>query len=123
MQFNGGGGTWILQDSMTVTSTMTLTGGTLDTSANNQEILLQGGWVSNGGSFNARKSTVTLNGSNAQIINSAGTVFEVLWDSNAAANGVTFASSFTATLTSASHGWSNGMIIRRLAVALALEVW
>src|SRR5258708_37341091 len=36
--FNGSGGYWTLQDSMTVTSSMTITNGTLDTSASNFDI-------------------------------------------------------------------------------------
>ena len=55
----------MLGSSMTVTSTITLTAGTLDTSVSNFNIKLLGGWVGNGGTFAANGSTVTLAGTSA----------------------------------------------------------
>jgi hypothetical protein len=99
VQFNGPGGYWTLGSSLTVTSTMTLTKGTLDTSASgNQAILLGGFWTNNGGIFKSNGSTITFNGSAAQKFTELSTTtFAVLVDSNTSVGGVTFASSFTAT--------------------------
>src|SRR4029077_8134851 len=79
---NGSGGYWPLKDSMTITSTMTLTAGTLDTSSSNNAILLGGGWANTGGTFTAHQSTVTLNGASPQTISNAGQAIGILIDSN-----------------------------------------
>ena len=98
LYFNGSGGYWTLQDSMTVLSTMTLSAGTLDTnSGGSYAMSVGGGWLNNGGTFTVNGSTVTFTGSAAQVINNAGQSFAVLVDSNTSSGGVVFASSFTAT--------------------------
>jgi len=61
--FNGSGGYWTLQDSMTALSNVTLTAGTLDTnSGSNLGIAVAGDWNNNGGTFTPNQSTVTFNG-------------------------------------------------------------
>src|SRR5205823_3756317 len=59
--FNGvANASWVLQDSMTVLSSMTLTLGSLDTSAANSfGMNIGGSWINNGGKFFANKSTIT----------------------------------------------------------------
>jgi hypothetical protein len=97
LYFNGSGGYWTLQDSMTVLSTMTLSAGTLDTnSGNSNPLSLGGGWLNNGGTFTVNQSTVTLVGNTAQVVQNAGQAFSVILDSNTSGGGVVFASSFTA---------------------------
>jgi len=54
---NGTGGYWTMQDSMTLTSTMTLTAGSLDTSSNNYGITVGRDWKNNGGNFIVNQST------------------------------------------------------------------
>ncbi|MFA5975688.1 MAG: hypothetical protein WC859_05915, partial [Elusimicrobiota bacterium] len=118
IQFNGSG-SWVLQDSMTVTSTMTLTQGTLDTNtsasacgSNSCNLLVSGGWLTNGGTLLVRNSTITFNGSAAQMINNNNQSFGVLVDSNTSANGITFLSSFTATsLTADGAGLGSAMAL------------
>jgi len=62
--FNGTGGYWTMQDSMTVISSMTLTAGTLDTnSGSNLGISVGKSWFNNGGIFVSNLSTVTFTGS------------------------------------------------------------
>src|SRR5262249_40424647 len=67
LQFNNAGGYWTLQDSMTIVSTMSITQGTLDTSAANCaggscNVSVGGSWVATSGAFVANSSTVTLGG-------------------------------------------------------------
>ena len=98
LYFNGSGGYWTLQDSMTVLSTMTLTAGTLDTnSGGGYPMSVSGGWLNNGGNFTVNGSTLTLTGNSAQVVRNAGQPFAVIVDSNSSSDGVVFASSFTAT--------------------------
>ena len=85
MILNGSGGYWTLQDSMTVTSTLTITQGALDTSGNNCSgaacsMSVAAGWLNNGGRFVANTSTVTFNGTiAAQNITSRGSPFYNLY--------------------------------------------
>ncbi len=67
IQFNGSGGYWTLQDSMTVTSQITLAAGTLDTSVSNLAMTVGGNWFNNGGFFVANQSTVTFTGASAAL--------------------------------------------------------
>jgi len=59
---NGAGGYWTMLDSMTLTSTMTITGGTLNTGSGNNAILVGRNWRNSVGAFIANQSTVTFNG-------------------------------------------------------------
>src|SRR5262249_51968349 len=70
VQFNGSGGYWTLQDSITVGLTLTLTNGNVDSGAN-QAIWLGGSWWNNGGSYLPNASTVTFASTNVgqKIIN------------------------------------------------------
>ena len=70
VNFNGSG-SWVLQDSMTVVSTMTLANGTLDTSAANCSgtscnMAVGGSWYETNGSFLTNTSTITFNSATAQ---------------------------------------------------------
>jgi|GEM_PF-4576455 len=66
--FNGNGGYWTLQDSMTVRSTLTLAAGTLDSHAvGNYGLSVGREWLNTGGSFIANLSTVTLTGTIAGL--------------------------------------------------------
>ncbi len=96
--FNGTGGSWVLQDSMTVVSTMTISAGTLDTnSVSINAISLGGDWLmANPGRFAVNKSTVTFIGTSGQTITNLGQDFHVLVDSNTSSGGLIFTSSFTA---------------------------
>src|SRR5262249_9062944 len=49
VQFNNSAGSWVLQDSMTVTSSVTITQGRFDMSASS--VALGGSWLNIGGSF------------------------------------------------------------------------
>lgn len=74
--FNGTGGYWTLQDSMTVLADLTLIAGALDTnSTKNNAIAVKGNWLNNGGSFVANGSTVTFTGASAELITSNGNAF------------------------------------------------
>src|SRR5207302_6637215 len=112
VQVNGAGGYWTLIDSMTLTSTMTLTAGTLDTAS--QAILSMGNWTNNSGTFKANQSTITFAGGAAQTFNELSTTtFNMLVDSNTSSGGVTFASSFTAS----------GLTVNGAALASATTVY
>jgi len=56
--FNGSGGYWTMQDSMTLTGAMTISAGTLDTGSN-QNMSVRTDWLNNGGTFLSNGSTVT----------------------------------------------------------------
>ena len=58
IQFNNAAGSWVMQDSMTVTSTMTISAGTLNTNVNSP-ISVGGSWWNTNGSFTVNGSTVT----------------------------------------------------------------
>src|SRR5262249_24902345 len=73
--FSGTGG-WVLQDSMTVVSTMTLSGGTLD-SANN-DITVGGSWWNTGTNFIPNTATVLFTGGNTQKLRSNGRNFSTV---------------------------------------------
>ncbi len=68
VQFAGVGGYWTLQDSMTVTSTMTITSGTLDTkSGSNFGISVGSEWLNSNGTFTVNNSTVTWTGAGSNL--------------------------------------------------------
>jgi hypothetical protein len=111
--FNGGGN-WVLQDSMTVVSTMTLASGNLNTNAaSNFGISLGGDWLTTGGNFTVNLSTVTLIGTTGQKISNAGQAFWILYDSNTTGGGVAFASSFTAA----------GLVVNGSSLASATTIY
>jgi hypothetical protein len=95
--FNGAGGTWVLQDSMTVVSTMTLGAGTLNTNTTNLGISIGGDWLNPGGTFVANQSTVTFNGATGQRVHNNGQAFAVVIGSNTSSGGLIFSSSFSAS--------------------------
>jgi hypothetical protein len=68
--FNGAGGTWTLNNALTVNGDLALTAGTLDASATNYGISVAGDWTKTSGAFTARGGTVTLNGTNQSIAGS-----------------------------------------------------
>src|SRR5262249_27179596 len=77
-----GSGYWTLQDTMTVTSTMTISAGTLDPSSNNCtsgtascDIKVGGSWSSAGGTFVPQTSTVTFNSAVIQTLDPRGINF------------------------------------------------
>ena len=63
--FNGSGGTWVMQDSMTVISTIALQGGTLNTKTGTalNGLAVGGEWINGGGVFVTNNSSVTFTGS------------------------------------------------------------
>lgn len=68
VDFNGSGGYWTLQDSMTVTSSMTLTNGTLDThSVGNYALSIEKEWLNIGGIFVVNASSVTMTGAGSSL--------------------------------------------------------
>jgi fibronectin-binding autotransporter adhesin len=77
VDFNGSGGYWTLQDSMTVRASLLLDAGTLDTSVSgNYGILVGREWLTTGGSLNAHLSTTTFTGATTNLrIQSGGNVF------------------------------------------------
>lgn len=67
--FDNASGTFLLEDTLDVNGTLTLTAGTVDTkTGENNAIQLAGHWLNNGGTFTARASTVTLDGGNQSIV-------------------------------------------------------
>jgi hypothetical protein len=80
LYFNGAGGYWTLQDSMTVISSVTLTGGTLDTSSSNYGISVGNDWLNNGGAFAVNQSTLTFYGNaTGKKVMSRGYPFYNVW--------------------------------------------
>ncbi|HMO32054.1 MAG TPA: YDG domain-containing protein [Lacibacter sp.] len=69
---SSGSGTKTLAANTVINDNLELNSGTLDVTTNNRSITLGGNWVNNGGSFNGRSGTVTLNGT-AQSISGSGT--------------------------------------------------
>ena len=66
LTFNGSGGNWALQDTLTVASNLTVTAGTLN--ANNQNIALAGNLtIANGAGFTKGSGTLTLNGASQNL--------------------------------------------------------
>src|ERR1022692_544828 len=61
LTFNGSGGTWTLNNALTVKNNLTISAGSLDSSTSSYGITVGGAW-SNAGSFTPRSGTVTLNG-------------------------------------------------------------
>lgn len=64
---NGFGGTYTLQDALTVSNDLTITAGTLDTKSGSDFAISVGNTWSNSGTFTARNGTVTLNGTDQAI--------------------------------------------------------
>ncbi len=68
VQFNNAGGYWTLQDSMTVTASLTLSAGTLDTNvASSFGISVGGEWLNISGTFAANSCTVTWTGAGSNL--------------------------------------------------------
>ena len=67
--FNGAGGTWVLQDSMTVISSITLNAGTLNSNTGTALNGLAVGreWINGGGTFLTNSSSVTFTGSGTNL--------------------------------------------------------
>src|SRR5207302_665516 len=103
---NGSGGYWTLQDSMTVTSNMTITAGTLDTSGSNLGISVGGSWSNTGGAFTTNQSTVTFTATTAgQTIRSKGSPFKTVNIGSAGAGGYwTLIDSMTVSTATISSG-------------------
>ena len=72
--FNGAGGTWVLQDSMTVISSITLNAGTLNSNTGTalNGLAVGGEWINGGGVFVTNSSSVTFTGSGKQSAHSIG---------------------------------------------------
>ena len=73
-----GAGTWTLEDTLDVNGDLTLTAGTLDAkSGENNAITLSGSWITDGGTFQHRTGTVTLNGG-SQTITGTGAFYNLI---------------------------------------------
>lgn len=90
-------GTATLAGNITVGNNLTVASGTLDVTASNYDIDLQGNWVNTGGSFTARSAQVTFSGSSAQSITSNGQSFYDLIINNSHALGVALNDDVTAS--------------------------
>ena len=67
VEFNGSGGSWILQDNMDANGHFTITQGTVDCNVSgNYAINVLGDWA-NSGTFISRNSTVTLDGTDQTV--------------------------------------------------------
>ncbi|HVW66555.1 MAG TPA: LamG-like jellyroll fold domain-containing protein [Candidatus Peribacteraceae bacterium] len=71
-------GTVTLNHALTVNGNLTLNGKKLDVSSSDYGITVDGDWVNNGGSFNARSGTVTLGGADGLLLLSGGQRFNNL---------------------------------------------
>ncbi len=71
--FNGSDGSWILQDSLTVSGNLTISAGELDTSTNS--ITVAGDWTDSTDTFEAQSNTVTLTGTGNHTITTSGNSF------------------------------------------------
>lgn len=96
--FNDGGGTAVFElgSDLDADNDVTITSGTLDTSASNWDITVAGDWDNNDG-FNANSSDLTLDGSAAQTFSAGSSTYNAIIVTNASASGVTFNESFTVT--------------------------
>ena len=67
--FNGAGGTWVLQDSMTVISSITLNAGTFNSNKGTATNGLAVGreWINGGGTFLTNSSSVTFTGTGINL--------------------------------------------------------
>ena len=67
--FNGPGATWVLQDSMTVISSITLNGGTLNSNTGTalNGLAIGHEWINGGGTFITNSSSVTFTGSGSNL--------------------------------------------------------
>jgi len=108
LQFNGAGGSWVLQDSMTVTSTMTLSAGTLNTKTGNTNnpISVGGSWYNTVGSFTANASTVSFTATSpGMTISSRGFPFSTAYFGPGSSGGYwTLASSLTVSTATIMSG-------------------
>ncbi len=68
-----GAATFTPAANMTTSLSFTLTAGTFDVTASNYSLTVGGDWTNNGGTFNPRSGTVTLNGTSTQNIVTGGT--------------------------------------------------
>lgn len=94
-----GSSTVVLAANINCSSSLTINSGSLDVSASNFSIAVQGNFIDSG-VFNARSGTVTMNGTSAQIIDgSSSTSFFNLTTSNTAGVTVNFTKTITNLLT------------------------
>src|SRR3989344_4815628 len=93
---NGSGGTYTLQDALTVSNNLTITAGTLDAGASNYAITIGGG-LTNSGTLTTQSNTVTLNGTNQSITGSS--TFYNLTKTVSSAATLTINASSTQTVT------------------------
>ncbi|OGY30728.1 MAG: hypothetical protein A2805_03410 [Candidatus Andersenbacteria bacterium RIFCSPHIGHO2_01_FULL_46_36] len=95
LTLNGSGGTWTQNATLDVNGALTITAGTLASSAN--AITLAGNW-SNSGTFTHGNNTVTLDGTSQAITGSANTTFYNLTKTVSSADTLTFNNARTATI-------------------------
>jgi hypothetical protein len=105
---NGSGGTYTLQDALTVVSNLSIDAGTLDTNSGfNYSIFVGGNWT-NSGTFQAHAGIVTLNGGGSKTITSGGSSFYNL-DLNGGASSWTLQGDTTVSgVLSITQGTLNG---------------
>ena len=98
---NNSGTTFNLPASLSVANNLTITAGTLDTTASNYNLTVGGNWLNSVGDagFNARNSTVTLNGT-AQTISGSNNFYNLI-KSITSSDILTFVASTTQTITHA----------------------
>jgi hypothetical protein len=96
LTIDGSGATFNLPAALDVNGNLTITAGTLDTTASNYQTNVAGNW-SNTGTFNARAGTVIFDGTNQTI--SRTTTFNAFTKSVASAATLTFPASLTQTFT------------------------
>ena len=117
LTFSGSGGTWTLNNALTVNNNLTITAGTLDVSASGCSSASCGisitGNHSNSGTFTARTGTVTLAGTNQTI--SGTTTFYNLTKSVTTADTLTFTAGTTQTIsnTLTLNGIANNLLSLR----------
>lgn len=75
IDFNGSGGSWVLQDDLDITGSLTISQGTLDAKTGATNTITVGSYWTNNGAFEARTGAVILNSTATVNVTSGGDAF------------------------------------------------